>query len=378
MNIIDKVLLAPYYLSLKFRHFLYDKNIKKSYNPTIPTICVGNITVGGTGKTPHTEMILRLLNQAEPQMKLSVLSRGYKRSSKGFQQVPIDGSAKVFGDEPLQIKKKFPNITVAVDSSRKRGLIYLANPKVLKESKRLKKCMHPDFSAVDAVILDDAFQHRQVKPSASIVLMDYYRPINEDHLLPLGKLRDLPSRASKADILIFTKCPNYMDEWEKQNLAQKMGVDSYDLSTCSGVNKEGRKQWVFFTEIKYIAPAAIFENADQRYVYSKRLILFTGIANDKPLMNHLCDNYRIVDHLNFPDHHNFKSNDIRQITQSSDSNPTAVIMTTEKDRQRILDSKNKIPETYQKKMFQVPIEVDFLDPEVDKKIFIDVITSFLK
>ena len=375
MNIIDKTILAPYYLVLKFRHFLFDKNIKKTYKSSIKTISVGNVTVGGTGKTPHTEMILRLLGETMPKEKLAVLSRGYKRKSRGFQQVSLEGSAKMFGDEPFQIKNKFPKTTVVVDSSRKRALQYLENPKTLLESKKVKKCRFPELNPVDVVVLDDAFQHRAVTPNVSIVLMDYSKPIYEDHLLPIGRLRDLPSRVKVADILIFTKCSVYMEDLEKCELAKSVGVKNYDCTTGLGQNESGANQWVFFTSINYINSVGIFDNADTRYIYSKRLILFTGIANDAPLVSYLCDNYDIVEHFNFPDHHSYSKSNMNMIFSSSKLYPTAVIMTTEKDAQKIKDYKEKLPLEYQKKMFQVPIEVDFLEPERDKINFINAINS---
>ena len=201
---IDKVLLFPYWLALKLRHFMFDCGLRKQHRTQVPSICVGNITVGGTGKTPHTEMLLRTLMTDEEWSgkSLAVLSRGYKRKSRGFQQVVADGTAKEYGDEPLQIKKKFPGATVAVDSSRREGCDFLCHPEKIKTARRGRRCKHKDMPAADLIILDDAFQHRNVKASVSIVLVNYNRPVFRDHLLPLGKLRDLPERLSDADIII--------------------------------------------------------------------------------------------------------------------------------------------------------------------------------
>ena len=161
---VDKILLFPYWLTLKVRHLLYDKGLKKAYRPSVPSICIGNITVGGTGKTPHTELIIRTLMQHEEwaDKNIAVLSRGYKRKSKGFQQVPADGRALDYGDEPLQIKQKFPMITVAVDSSRKEGCGFLTDPESVKVSKKGRRCIHKNFPKADIIFLDDAFQHRAV------------------------------------------------------------------------------------------------------------------------------------------------------------------------------------------------------------------------
>ena len=202
---IANLLLFPYWVTLKVRHLLYDKGIKKTYRPSVPSVCIGNITVGGTGKTPHTEMILRTLLEQEEWFgkNIAVLSRGYKRKSKGFQQVPADGRAIDFGDEPVQIKKKFPMVTVAVDASRKDGCTFLTDPDLVKTSKKGRRCIHKDFPKADAIVLDDAFQHRAVKANVNIVLVDFNRPIFKDHLMPLGRLRDLPSRIKAADIVIY-------------------------------------------------------------------------------------------------------------------------------------------------------------------------------
>ena len=180
-----------YGLWLRIRHIAYNKGWKKSFRASTPTICVGNVTVGGTGKTPHVEMLLRRLGVSDKWAfrPLAVLSRGYKRKSRGFQIVQPDSSASFAGDEPLQIARKFPGVTVAVDKDRVEGC------------KKLQ--------GADLIILDDAFQYRRLIPGLSIVLMDYNRPVYEDKLLPWGRLRDLPSRMQEADIVIVTKCPVY-------------------------------------------------------------------------------------------------------------------------------------------------------------------------
>ena len=222
---IDQILLFPYWLSLKLRHFLYDTGLKKVRSADVPTICIGNITVGGTGKTPHTEMLIRTLLQDDEWggKNIAVLSRGYKRKTKGFQQVTEDGTALAYGDEPLQIKKKFPGMTVAVDSNRIEGCDFLSHPEKLQTAKKARKCIDKSLPASDLIILDDAFQHRALKPTLSIVLVDYNRPIFKDHLLPIGRLRDLPERISAADIIIVSKCPNEVNAWEKCTWPRKTG-----------------------------------------------------------------------------------------------------------------------------------------------------------
>jgi len=367
---IGKLLLLPYYLTLKIRNSLYKKGVKKSQGAEVPTICVGNITVGGTGKTPHTEMILRLLLESYEwgNKNLAVLSRGYRRKSRGFQQVPVTGSALMFGDEPVQIKKRFPQVTVAVDKDRIKGCDYLCHPqKLLNQRKRKSSCWDKDFPASDLIIMDDAFQYRKLKASMNIVLVDYNRPVFKDTLLPFGHLRDLPERVYDADIIIVTKCPYNLDNIEKIRCAEAMGFKDFQPSTCMGTAPNGRKQLIFFTKIVYGEFVPIFENTDPRYRYAKRIILFSGIATDTPLQDHLSDKYNIVKRFSFPDHHKYSWADFEKIGRSLRQIPTMAVVTTEKDAQRVLDYSGLKPEL-QEKMFMIPIQVDFFDP-LEREVF---------
>lgn len=375
---IDNILLFPYWLTLKCRHAFYNIGLFKSHKADVPTICVGNITVGGTGKTPHTEMILRMLLESEEwgNKNIAVLSRGYKRQSKGFQQVVADGTAEDFGDEPLQIKRKFPQVTVAVDKSRKQGCMFLSNPELLQTSKKARRCINKDMPKADIIVLDDAFQHRALKPDLSIVLVDYNRPVFKDHLLPMGKLRDLPERIGAADVVIVTKCPSYIDDQQRQKWAHNLGIRQYDLEACEGIGRKKKKQCVLFTSIAYDTAQSVFPEGDPRYLYAKRLILFSGIVNDTPFRNYLCGNYKIVKHFNFPDHHKFTRGDMHSIRDAADNYPTSVIMTTEKDCQRVRDCKF-IPGGLKQRMFHTPIKVDFLT-DGDRNIFNSVLISSLK
>ncbi len=374
---INQTLLFPYWLTLKLRHALYNIGIFKSHETEVPTICVGNITVGGTGKTPHTEMILRMLLESEEwgQKNIAVLSRGYKRKSRGFQQVIAEGTAVEYGDEPLQIKRKFPQVTVAVDKSRKNGCQLLCYPNLVHTTKKGRRCMHKNIQKADIIVLDDAFQHRALKPTFSIVLVDYGRPTFKDHLLPIGHLRDLPERIGAADMVIVTKCPNYIDDRQREKWAHNLGIRDYDPKKGEGTRRNGKKQHILFTSIAYDTAQPVFPEGDARYLYSQRLILFSGIANDEPFRKSLCGNYKIVRHFNFPDHHEFTRPDIHSIRNASDDFPTAVIMTTEKDCQRVRDCRF-VPESIKPKMFQTPIKVDFLTEE-DREIFKAALLSAL-
>ena len=375
---IDKILLFPYWLSLKLRHFFYDSGLRKVSSADVPTICIGNITVGGTGKTPHTEMLIRTLLQDEEwgSRSIAVLSRGYKRKTKGFQQVTSDGTALAYGDEPLQIKKKFPGITVAVDKSRTEGCDFLAHPDKLQTTKKGKKCIDKDLPAADLIILDDALQHRALKPTLSIVLVDYNRPIFKDHLLPMGRLRDLPERIAAADIVIVSKCPNDVNAWEKCTWAENLGIRNFDAASCSGTRRNGKKQHIFFSTITYDAAEAVFPEGNPRYIYTNRLVLFSGIANDAPLLSYLSSDYKIVRHFKFPDHHKFSRADINTIASAAKEFPTSVIMTTEKDCQRIRDC-HKIKEELKQRLFYSPIKTAFLT-ENEKEKFITALKDGLR
>lgn len=374
----DKIFLAPYYWILKFRHWLYDAGVKKTYSADVPTISIGNITVGGTGKTPHAEKaIMTLLDLPEMKGKnIAVLSRGYKRKSKGFQQVVAGDDVHLSGDEPLQIKNKFPDVTVAVDRSRVEGCDFLCHPDRMKESRKASRCLHKDYPAADIIILDDAFQHRAIIPTLSILLIDYNRPVSSDHLLPFGKLRDLPQRKAAADVIIITKCPSFIDVWEREKWARSLGLNAYDTASCQGKTAAGKTQTLLFSTISYDSPKAVFSEGDARYIYAKRAVLFTGIANDTPLVKFLSDSYKITERFAFPDHHEFSRSDIRKISKVSDNNPTAIVVTTEKDSQRIRANKN-IPGTLKERMFQVPVKVSFLSEE-EEIIFRNLLTSLLQ
>lgn len=367
---IDRILLFPYSLVLKIRHGMYDKGfILKSREAEVPTICIGNITAGGTGKTPHTEMLLQTLQDSDEWgfRNVAVLSRGYKRKSRKFQQVVLGGTARMFGDEPVQIKKKFPAVTVAVDKDRIEGCRFLCHPDTLQTSKKGRKCMDKEFLPSELIVLDDAFQYRKLKATYNIVLVDYNRPLNKDMLLPLGRLRDLPSRLRKAEAVIITKCPHYMEDSDREEFLKSMGYRDFDPAVCEATNKKGGRQKVFFTCINYQPLVQIYEEGDTRYIYSKKLVLFSGIAKDTPLRQFLSDKYKIVRRFRYPDHHAYSGSDIREIQAASFANPTAVVTTTEKDAQRLVDC-TKVTPRLKERLFQIPIKTAFLS-ETEEAVF---------
>ncbi|MBR4823050.1 MAG: tetraacyldisaccharide 4'-kinase [Bacteroidales bacterium] len=314
---------------------------RKAPGADVPTVCVGNITVGGTGKTPHTEMILRQLRALRPELGLAVLSRGYKRKSKGYQTVQADSTAAFAGDEPLQIKRKFPAVNVAVDKNRVEG------------------CKKLVEDGAGMIVLDDAFQYKKLHASLNVVLVNYNRPIFEDHLLPFGRLRDLPSRIADADVVIVSKCPHEMDPEEREEWRTSLHLRE--------------DQPLFFTTVDYDAPVPVWrEEADPRYIYSKTVILFTGIADDSALRAYLSDTYKIVDVLNFPDHHAYSKADMRSIAAAVRKYPTAALLTTEKDAVRVLDCK-KVDESVRKRLFAVPVKAGFVE-EADADAFAQILS----
>ncbi|MGN0201745.1 MAG: tetraacyldisaccharide 4'-kinase [Candidatus Cryptobacteroides sp.] len=376
----DKIILAPYYLTLKARHFCYDHGIRKVSTAQVPTVCLGNITAGGTGKTPHTEMILRSLLKSKDWGKknIAVLSRGHKRNSGGFQIVEAEGSVKEYGDEPLQIKKKFPGVTVAVDRHRVKGCDLLVHPEKIATDKRARRCADRQIPPTALIVLDDAFQYRALRPYFNILLVDYSRPINKDMLLPFGRLRDLPERLLKGDILIVSKCPHYLSDEERIKWSDTLGLRDYNTETCTGIDRKGKSKLLLFTTINYKHLAPVYEEADPRYAYSQKLILFTGIAKDTPLRMYLSDEHRIISSFKFADHHTYRKSDIRRIMRVVESNPTSVVATTEKDCQRILDL-GEMPDQLKLRLFQVPIEVDFLtdhEREIFERTLTDVLARF--
>lgn len=327
-----------YGLVLRIRHWLYDKGWKKSFPAAVPTICVGNLTVGGTGKTPHVELLLRLLIGEWQQP--AVLSRGYKRKSKGFQTIPHDGSARMYGDEPVQIARKFPDILVAVDQDRVHGCEQLA-------------------AKASCVVLDDAFQYRRLRATLNLVLVDFHRPVFKDRLLPWGRLRDLPGRLKAAQVVIVTKCPAELSAQEREAWRKDLHLSP--------------EQQLFFTTLQYGTPLPVFPEADAHYLYAKQCTVLTGIANDAPLRNYLSDSYKIGQHLQFPDHHAYTRADIRRIAGAVKASATSCLFTTEKDAQRLRDCRN-VPQSIRERLFYVPVEAAFLTEE-EQAAFTATLTS---
>lgn len=342
---ISKFLLFPYYLTLKLRDSLYRKGKISAVSFDVPIISVGNVAVGGTGKTPAVEAIVRILIG---KYRVAVISRGYGRKSSGLFTVDAGDSAAKVGDEPLQIKRKFPEVTVVVDSVRERAVKTLLSL--------------PETSRPQAIVLDDGFQYRKLSRLQDIVLMDYNRPVDGDNLLPIGRLRDLPSRIGEAGTVLVTKCPTNPDRDER-------------LSIC-GANNLKPSQKIFFTKVKYLQPLPVFEeNANNRYIYSKEAYLFTGISDDTSLILHLTDFYEKLYHKAFGDHHRFSRLDIHNLNKFARNHPRTALVTTEKDAQRLRNARD-LSGNVRERLFYIPVEMDFFSEE-EREEFSSLILSFI-
>ena len=313
-----RFLLLPfailYGLGVRLRHFLYDRGWLSSKRYPFPILCVGNLAVGGTGKTPMVEYLVRLLGQEQ----VAVLSRGYRRKTKGFVLADDSATAMTLGDEPYQYHRKFPQATVAVCESRQEGIERLLE--------------NPHFKYI---ILDDAFQHRKVQAGTNLLLTSYDKLYTQDFLLPVGSLRDIRSRARKAQIIIVTKCPE-LTQAEQEKIIQQL--------------KPLPSQKVYFTSIAY--SDRVYSHEDSQALkdfIATPFTLVTGIANPTPLVNFLEKQGASFEHLAYSDHHHFSNRELEFLRQKER------ILTTEKDYVRL---EGALPTLY-----YLPIETQFLNDQ---------------
>ncbi len=327
-----KVLLWPlsllYGLGVYIRNKLFDQGIMSSREFDIPVVSVGNLTVGGTGKTPMCELLIEHLSQY---YNVALLSRGYKRRTKGFLEVTVDTPFMDSGDEPKQIKLKFPDTLVAVCEKRAEGIVHIRR-------------LHPE---VNLIILDDAFQHRQVEAWANIVLMDYSRPVYRDHLLPLGSLRDLPSQLHRANFVVVTKCPDDINPLEMRIVRKSLGLFPY--------------QGLYFSQMRNGRVVPLFPDcATQTVLTGSQVIVMAGVGSPASLLESIRSKFQIVDTLLFADHHPYRMADLERMAQMLRKHPQAVILTTEKDAVKLTNRK-KIPAEIQRKLFFIPVRIEFLE-----------------
>ena len=327
MNLIRNILfpfVPVYYVVTRLRNTLYDLGVKKSVSYDFPVICVGNLSVGGTGKTPMIEYLIDLLKD---EFNLATLSRGYKRKTKGFQLANEFSNAETLGDEPFQFYNKFKNdILVAVDADRIHAI------------KQLRKLEN----LPEVVLLDDAFQHRRVKAGFNILLTTYQNPYFLDCVLPTGNLREPKNGYKRANIIVITKCPENLSYDEKHGFIKQI------------YPKEN--QHVFFSSISYSSEVISEENKKSMDSLTN-FTLVTGIANAHPLVNFLKKKHLEFEHLNFKDHYEFSQQDISVLEKKE------LIVTTEKDFMRL-----KKYETLKSKLFYLPISV-----KLDDKVRFDAL-----
>jgi tetraacyldisaccharide 4'-kinase len=345
-----RILLYPlaliYGVITGIKNFLYDVAVLPSVEFRQPVICVGNITVGGTGKTPHTEYLAGLLKE---NFRVAVLSRGYKRKSRGFRIVTPASTVAESGDEPLQISRKYPDIIVAVDRNRVNGVRRIMETK-------------PD---TEVIILDDAFQHRRITPGFSILLSDFNRPIISDHMLPYGNLRESISNIRRADIILVTKSPFNISPIQRRLIVKEINKAPY--------------QNLYFTAIKYNTPVPLFDTnevstsiPDLKNLNGTGIVLITGIANPGPLKEYLQETAEELIHIPFPDHYVYREKDLDAFYSAYDRLKPSLkyVLTTEKDSVRLKEFIN-IAEPVRSALYHIPVGIDFLNDdsaEFDKLI----------
>ena len=326
-----------YGLAVGFRNMLFDTGILKSRAFAVPVIAVGNLTVGGTGKTPHVEYLIELLQEKR---KVAVLSRGYKRRTKGFVMAGENTTAQDIGDEPYQMMRKYPEATVAVDKKRVRGI------ETLTDSDK----------TLDVVLLDDAFQHRYVKPGINILLVDYHRLIIYDKLLPAGRLREPQKGKNRADIVIVTKCPKDLKPMEFRVITKAMALFPY--------------QQLYFSTLDYGQPKPLFDDhADtltMEQLGDRHVLLLTGIASPRQMEEDLRPLTAALAPLSFADHHRFTPKDAVRINEAFAALPAPkCIVTTEKDATRLADVEGLSNEV-KACLYVLPVKVSIMLDQEDK------------
>lgn len=320
-----------YDLVTSLRNFLFEIGLLKMKKPAIPSIVVGNLSVGGTGKTPMIEFLIRMLNQ---KYQVAILSRGYGRDTKGFLKADINSKPSDIGDEPYQIFSKFDSkVSVFVGEDR-----VAAAEQISQQA--------PD-SAI--LLLDDAFQHRYFKSDLSILLTTYSKPFVDDYLLPMGRLRESRKGASRADVILVTKSPIHLGSEKKEDLVKK-------IRKAAGSDKP-----VLFSSIKYGKPYGLNPN----FEFFNEIILFSGLANDQSLLNFVASNYNLQNSFSFPDHHSYNSKDFEDLRESfqRSSSKKVVLLTTEKDAGKV---KSSAPEGFLSEIpiFVLPIEVAMVEEDL--------------
>ena len=336
--------INPYRWITALRNSLFDLGIMEEREFPVPTICIGNISVGGTGKTPHTEYLIELLGR---RYRTAVLSRGYGRKSKGYIKGTPSTPMEILGDEPFQIKNKFPHVAVAVCEKRADGI-----EKLLAEN-----------NSPEVILLDDAYQHRHVKAGMNILLIDSNRPIWQDCVLPFGRMRESLAGIKRADIVVITKCN---------------GITAQQKAWCRNFIKGLKEISVFFSNMEYGMHYPLFKEAAplDDIAHCDEALLVTGIARPEPLKEEINKRGVKVEVLRFGDHHNFTTADIERIAERFNSmkGKRKAIITTEKDATRLIQ-RNDLPQCVRENIYAIPIQVVILDGEKD--MFNQIIENYV-
>lgn len=338
-----------YGVGVSFRNWLFNVGLLHQQSYDIPVIAVGNITVGGTGKTPHVEYLVRMLDSIA---RVAVLSRGYKRKSKGYVLADDNSTVTEIGDEPFQVKRKFRNIYVAVDANRRQGIDRLINDEATKD--------------VDVILLDDAFQHRYVKPGINILLVDYHRLVIYDKLLPAGRLREPLSGKQRADFVIVTKCPEDLKPMDIRVLTKAMNLFPY--------------QELFFTTMEYGDLYSLYHQGTAMALPDLKkynVLLLAGIASPEEMENDIRLKCRSLTPLTFNDHHSFTQKDVETINQAfAKLDGPKIIVTTEKDSTRLLQTEG-LSQEVKDSLYVLPIQVRFMQ-EPEEELFTNKIISYVR
>lgn len=344
-----RILLFPFAILLliitETRNMLFNWRIMRASKFDIPTIGIGNLSVGGTGKSPHTEYLIRLLKD---QNSIATLSRGYGRKTKGYREITPECNATQSGDEPYQFKKKFNDVIVAVDENRVKGVINLVHD-------------HPEL---DLVLLDDVFQHRPILPGLQILLTEFGSPFYKDFILPVGNLRELRKNANRADIIIITKCPDHIHENDRKFIERNI--------------KRYSNTPLFYSKMKYGSLIPFSSNQSSSVKTENNVLAISGIANPTPFHNYLKMNSTSFHSIIFKDHHQYTKEDVKKIevefNRFAESN--GIIVTTEKDAARLYSLEASLLHQLQKlPIYILPIQIEIQEAESFNLLINDYISK---
>ena len=323
------------------RNLLFDYGVFKSYSYNIPIICIGNLSAGGTGKTPHIQHIITILKD---KFNIAILSRGYGRDNSNLQYVNTSSNVQSVGDEPLQIKKNNPECLVLVEKNRNKGV-----KDIIKN--------HPQ---TEIILLDDGFQHRWLQAGLNIIITTFASPYYEDHHMPLGALRESRTEAARADVIIFSKSPNNIDSIKRDKMIKKLSLSEH--------------QQAYFSNIEYSYIKSIKNNEQVNELHKKSITLVTGIANPNYLIQYLKEEGHNINHIKYSDHYNYNDNDITNILEqyNKDISTDKIILTTEKDAVKLRNYKDILDTA---NVYYICIEINFEQKQKFEKQILDYVNQ---